>query len=329
MIGPNVVEEPGLISPDSDQTITPRDTFRTFSRQTSLLKNILPLQRTDSLPIPSIVSDIRQDLSPPAGPSGNPMEMMKPTNATESSYYYQQEIAKMDTPSPPVEPVPTYMEPIQETYIKHEPSPQSDYQSPPDAGMHNQMYNEIDLASMLVEYPGQYVDDLNQYDNPALLSDFSTPPPFSDMSTHTTPNTQISDAFTASPSPRSDIVDPRIGGHMGVSPRTFPCDQCHREFDQVHKLNHHKRYHDRPHECPHTGCVMRFGTKTHLARHVNDKHQKTRKFYCTQHDCPYSKQGGKSFPRKDNWRRHMLNKHHITPTTDPEPEFADDIMSGL
>jgi len=74
---------------------------------------------------------------------------------------------------------------------------------------------------------------------------------------------------------------------------------------------------------------MKFGTKTHLDRHVNDKHFKMRKFHCTQPECPYSRQGGKSFPRKDNWRRHMLNKHHITPTTDPEPEFGDDMMAGV
>jgi len=72
---------------------------------------------------------------------------------------------------------------------------------------------------------------------------------------------------------------------------------------------------------------MRFGTKTHLDRHVNDKHNKTRKFYCTQSDCPYSRQGGKSFPRKDNWRRHMINKHRVTPETDPV-EYVDDVMTG-
>ena len=51
---------------------------------------------------------------------------------------------------------------------------------------------------------------------------------------------------------------------------------------------------------------MRFGTKTHLDRHVNDKHKKSRKFYCQAPGCPYSRHGGKSFPRKDNWRRHMV-----------------------
>lgn len=73
---------------------------------------------------------------------------------------------------------------------------------------------------------------------------------------------------------------------------------------------------------------MRFGTKTHLDRHINDKHNKTRKFYCKQPDCPYSRQGGKCFPRKDNLRRHMQNKHGIDVKTVPDSEFVDDVMGG-
>ncbi|EEY14593.1 conserved hypothetical protein [Verticillium alfalfae VaMs.102] len=38
--------------------------------------------------------------------------------------------------------------------------------------------------------------------------------------------------------------------------------------------------------------------------------------------------GGKGFPRKDNWRRHMINKHSINPTEDPEPHFVDETMTG-
>lgn len=66
---------------------------------------------------------------------------------------------------------------------------------------------------------------------------------------------------------------------------------------------------------------MRFGTKTHLDRHINDKHKKTRKFYCTVPNCNFSKQGGgKSFPRKDNWRRHMQNIHSVNNPPEPVPE---------
>ncbi|KAL0937580.1 zinc finger protein 2 [Colletotrichum truncatum] len=151
----------------------------------------------------------------------------------------------------------------------------------------------------------------------------------SGVSYQTTPNTQID----SSPSPRSDgssdirnSTSPYPG--LQQSPRTFMCDECGRFFDQVHKLNHHKRYHERPHECTHPGCGKRFGTKTHLDRHINDKHKKTKKFHCTVSTCPYSKAGGKSFPRKDNWRRHMVNIHQVTPMGEPEPDIADETMGG-
>lgn len=88
--------------------------------------------------------------------------------------------------------------------------------------------------------------------------------------------------------------------------------------------SHHKRYHERPHQCPQ--CDKRFGTKTHLDRHINDKHNKTRKYHCTVTGCAYSKQGGgKSFPRKDNWRRHMQNKHQQP--NPPEPLEEDAVMT--
>ncbi|KAL1896358.1 hypothetical protein Sste5346_004743 [Sporothrix stenoceras] len=106
-------------------------------------------------------------------------------------------------------------------------------------------------------------------------------------------------------------------GQSSSSPRTFACDDCGRVFDQIHKLNHHKRYHERPHECTVPGCGKRFGTRTHLDRHVNDKHSKSRKYHCTEEGCPYSVPGGKSFPRKDNWRRHMVNKHGVHPDHEP------------
>ncbi|KAF6835903.1 zinc finger protein 2 [Colletotrichum plurivorum] len=151
----------------------------------------------------------------------------------------------------------------------------------------------------------------------------------SGASYQTTPNTQID----SSPSPRSDgssdirnSTSPYPGFQQ--SPRSFMCDECGRFFDQVHKLNHHKRYHERPHECTHPGCGKRFGTKTHLDRHINDKHKKTKKFHCTVSTCPYSKAGGKSFPRKDNWRRHMVNIHQVTPIGEPEPDLVDEVMGG-
>lgn len=181
-------------------------------------------------------------------------------------------------------------------------------------------------------------------------SDRSTPLPSqvsSVPSHHNTPNTQLTEI---SPSPRSDLgSDIRSSASPYNGAQIYTCDECSRGFDQIHKLkyvhipllnifvaanlssacSHHRRYHERPHECPHQNCDKRFGTKTHLDRHINDKHKKTRKFHCLEQACPYSRAGGKGFPRKDNWRRHMINKHGMNPQADPEPDIVDDAMAGM
>ncbi|KAK0655882.1 hypothetical protein B0T16DRAFT_451509 [Cercophora newfieldiana] len=305
-----VVSEPEIISPDSDITATP---FRPYS----LLRGPGSLVRTDSLPpLQPIVADFSDAVTTsPSGPSGRPMDLMGPSNDVEKSWRFDQEFLKNETPSPPMEAplVYDYMPQASEPrYVQpHGLSPESDYQSPPGLALNDQQY-DIDF-SMLVD------TEAEQQHTPYS---YYTPPP-SLPSNQNTPDTRISDY---SPSPRSD-AGPGSSVQQDSSPRFFPCDQCHRVFDQVHKLNHHKRYHDRPHECTHPGCTMRFGTKTHLDRHINDKHKKTRQFHCTEHGCPYSRQGGKSFPRKDNWRRHMMNKHQITPNTEPV-EYGDSSMIG-
>jgi len=146
------------------------------------------------------------------------------------------------------------------------------------------------------------------------------------LSYDNTPLTVPGSEFTGSASPASHYAStPNHSSASDASPRTFSCDECGRIFDQIHKLNHHKRYHERPHECEVPGCGKRFGTKTHLDRHINDKHVKTRKYHCTEAGCPWSRQGGKSFPRKDNWRRHMQNKHNCNPDHDPV-EVVDETM---
>ncbi|KAM7222586.1 zinc finger transcription factor ace1 [Rhypophila decipiens] len=292
-----IVEDPDAISPDSDKTVTPGGS-KTFSRQSSLFGKKFPggpLQRTDSLPPPTI---------------------RKPYGIHETDDGYRK---RLDASPPPdtfyTPPLPTVDEtPVMKTDPSPEPEPQLEYNSPPEIEINGLDIENFDMDSFIAE---------NEFD----MSDFSTPPASSDLSATNTPDTRLTEPYTASPSPRSDF-DPKNAGQLGTSPRAFACDQCHRVFDQIHKLNHHKRYHDRPHECPHAGCTMKFGTKTHLDRHINDKHNKTRKFYCTQPDCPYSRQGGKSFPRKDNWRRHIMNKHRITPDSDPGPQYVDELMGN-
>lgn len=428
-VSPSQHPFPGLgldiTSPDGDQTVTPINPLHSFSQRNKVPG---PLQRVDSLPPPTIVSDIP---SPPfsytAGPSGNPMDFMNPTNQVESAWMVEQEILKAEnSPSPPAPSPPTDTFPptmAQEPQLQYidqnhqvqyingaglSPEPEynfgqqslgqqnlgqqnigqqslnlnqqsfgeQSYQSPP----YQPSYQQTPEMGLVQDFgvPLGYYDG-----NGTVIQDYSTPPPSGPSLPSTvqnTPDTRLT-AYTASPSPPSEL-DPHNGMYLNVSPipspgqsphpsstlspglsapspatpaglspggqeKAFACNKCDRIFDQIHKLkyvpissspagpcsntytSHHKRYHDRPHECPHAGCTMRFGTKTHLDRHINDKHFKTRKFYCTVHDCPYSKQGGKSFPRKDNWRRHMVNKHQLTPTTDPEPEFIDEMMVGV
>ncbi|KAI1270285.1 hypothetical protein F5Y18DRAFT_9217 [Xylariaceae sp. FL1019] len=96
-------------------------------------------------------------------------------------------------------------------------------------------------------------------------------------------------------------------------PGDFVCSECGNVFDQLHELNHHKRYHEKPHTCHHPGCGKMFNTKTHLDRHARDKHGTgQRTFHCPEQGCAYAV-GMKGFSRLDNWRRHMLNKHQRNP----------------
>lgn len=87
--------------------------------------------------------------------------------------------------------------------------------------------------------------------------------------------------------------------------------------------SHHRRYHDRPWPCKHPGCERSFDTVTHLKRHINEKHVKTRKLYCAQPLCIYSRQGTRSFTNKDKWKRHMLMKHSIDPERVVEEDYLD------
>lgn len=209
-------QEPDAISPDSDATVT------SFSRQSTLLQGKKfpePLQRTDSLPPPTIVADLP---SPPLpqysiGPSGNPMEMMKPTNPTESAWMLEHEMRMIQNspPPPPPEPIPpmsTAMDDVfgpvpeeskPEFQFQYQPAYQSPYQSPPLAALESGM---------------QTHDEGMEYYNANVLatSDYSTPPPSTGPSNANTPDTRLT-PFTASPSPPAE-VEATINSHLTVSP---------------------------------------------------------------------------------------------------------------
>jgi hypothetical protein len=142
-----------------------------------------------------------------------------------------------------------------------------------------------------------------------------------------------------SPSPESlhssDYGHHSASPHDGVnipSPRggVYSCDEpgCNQVFDQPHKLKHHQRYHSKDHKCPYASCGKGFGTKTHLQRHINDRHEKKKKFHCSMQGCDYSRSGGKAFPRKDNWKRHMTKIHGLDHRSLPEPVEVDSDMAG-
>ncbi|KAI0423886.1 hypothetical protein F5Y09DRAFT_336227 [Xylaria sp. FL1042] len=220
-------------------------------------------------------------LSPPDSFTINPMAILHPTNPAEQAAYTTYQIKH--SASPPAMPPPP------PEIITQQPTQEDVVGSPPR--------KEDDFADMYLDLPS---DDENR------------------RSIDSTPDTRP----TASPSPFPTIPE---HGKLKPDPSKSPypskpppvpgqlvCPECGREFDQIHKLNHHKRYHDRTHECTYAGCDRKFGTKTHLDRHINDRHLKLKAYHCTEPTCPWFK-GGKSFPRKDNWRRHMIKKHGTTP----------------
>ncbi|KAI1632561.1 hypothetical protein F4809DRAFT_81724 [Biscogniauxia mediterranea] len=246
-------------------------------------------------------SVFRGSHSPPLPPESFvvPMAVMQPTNALEKAAYTDYQMENSASP-PAISPTPPD---IITDHLSHDQDDDDDLN----------LVGEHDFADKYLDLPD---DD----DEPRLSGDsyeYSTTTPgqsSTDPSCGRTPDTRI----TASPSPFPTVpehvkveISPSTSPEvMRLSPQGAPltCEDCGRQFDQIHKLNHHKRYHDRKHECPYDGCDKKFGTKTHLDRHINDKHEKLKAYHCTEPTCPYFK-GGKFFARKDNWRRHMVKKH--------------------
>lgn len=250
-----------------------------------------------------------------------PMHVMQPTTSTEK--YYHTDYRLENPPSPVTAPA-----------VSASPPDMTSPEMYHTAG-HNYTLSSaqqhMDLMDEFLDIPG--------YDEPRRSSEsydysVSMGPSSTDPSSGRTPDTRITMSpspfpmpfhqqqqqqyplhqqqslageygSSASPEMTQQLSPPLSGSGSGGG---LMCEECGRTFDQIHKLNHHKRYHDRKHECPYQGCDKRFGTKTHLDRHINDKHLKSKAFHCTEPGCAYFK-GGKAFPRKDNWRRHMVKKH--------------------
>ncbi|GJN67344.1 hypothetical protein PLICBS_001368 [Purpureocillium lilacinum] len=129
-----------------------------------------------------------------------------------------------------------------------------------------------------------------------------------------------------------DILMPDRDAHDHLSPSAMPDSNRHPSYpsDQStpypeHSSTnpHHQRYHSKDHKCQYPNCGKGFGTKTHLQRHINDRHEKKKKFHCSVPGCEFSRAGGRAFPRKDNWKRHMTKIHNMDQAQLPEPIEVD------
>ncbi|KAL7947910.1 hypothetical protein V8C42DRAFT_342904 [Trichoderma barbatum] len=317
----------------------------------------------ESPPFPSY-HQFRKSPSPPVAAPGtvNPMDIMPASTETEvwhkTEHQLYEAFHKPSTggpvalpqegfadgavmPSPSPTPPETQLQPI---FTVQSPGSTNHTEFIPDRINSNkdQAHTQLDSADVVMleaTLPPNHDHSLAAPDgrHPSYPSDHSTPlpgPSFTDVSSQNTPSTQLdtpspesvgSSDFRHSASPHSGA-----GSH---SPRTgvYRCDEpgCNQSFDQPHKLKHHQRYHSKDHKCPYAGCGKGFGTKTHLQRHINDRHEKKKKFHCSVAGCDYSRAGGKAFPRKDNWKRHMIKIHNIEQQQLPEPIEVDMDVDGI
>ncbi|KAK7426821.1 hypothetical protein QQZ08_006722 [Neonectria magnoliae] len=326
---------------------------------------VLPTKSTD-LPPPGSVqtppqsppsdAKLRPSASPPTHPAPgtvNPMDIMPATTESEMWHRTEHQLYMSYNPSsspntlppsdqpPPEEPTDS---PSPLTLPPNFPQPTTIIQSPTptqrEISFKKEPVEEQDLD--MVDIPSHdHLTPLPDRDSRHLSypSDASTPlpgPTSTNPSTLNTPATQLDTPSPKSEGTSSDYhhsVSPNNNSIANVSPRTgsYSCDEpgCSQVFDQPHKLKHHQRYHTKEHKCPYPNCGKGFGTKTHLQRHINDRHERKKKFHCAIQGCDYSRQGGKGFPRKDNWKRHMTKIHNVDQRFLPEPVEADEEMGGV
>ncbi|KAJ4140175.1 hypothetical protein NW768_001530 [Fusarium equiseti] len=321
------------------------------------LPSTLPKGTAPSPPeSPPTTFNFNASQSPPSHPAPgtvNPMDMMPASTESELWHRtnYQLYVAQssphqlppstepsrderpVDSPSPLTLAPNTPQPQTQLLPIVHSPTPtQSESALKKEEPDESQDVSMSDIPSNNHLSPMPDTGDRHQ----SYPSDASTPQPgpaSTNPSSLNTPATQLD-----TPSPHSGVssdhrpsVSPGNGAN-NLSPKNgvYACDEpgCHQVFDQAHKLKHHQRYHTKDHKCPYPNCGKGFGTKTHLQRHVNDRHERKKKFHCAVPGCDYSRQGGKGFPRKDNWKRHMTKIHNMDQRYLPDPVEVDQEMGG-
>ncbi|OIW31357.1 hypothetical protein CONLIGDRAFT_313394 [Coniochaeta ligniaria NRRL 30616] len=204
-----------------------------------------PLKRMDTQPLKPIVSDIP---SPPlpakSEDSVNPMAVWDPTTTTEKDF---RTLVELSTPSPPTRPQGTPpMEPFpsqptpdatpepelsreRDVDMEEDSEEESEEESEPE--LKQEPYTGQGLPPPQIAIDGGDIDMIEpsgRYTPPAssIPSNPTTPGYISDP--HLTPGPSL-----ATPSPRSNEGPSE---QSDSSPRLYKCDECHRVFDQYHKL---------------------------------------------------------------------------------------------
>ena len=240
-----LVEEPEAVSPDSDKTVSPVFGANLFSRLGSLAKRSpgQSIQRMDTLPPQDIVADIPSPpVQPSNEPSGNPMDIMKPSNEVEENWMRDQEMIRIENSPPPlgqqaqVPPTPESVEhdAHEYAYVQTDFSSEQEHHhgfavAPPEIELNGKDLDMVDMT------------DMNDMSDMIDISDYSTPPHSVLPSAENTPDTRVTESsFPGSPStPPLSVADHRTPGpspQAGQSPGSFVCDTCGRAFDQIHKL---------------------------------------------------------------------------------------------
>jgi hypothetical protein len=143
------------------------------------------------------------------------------------------------------------------------------------------------LKSMLLQKSFQHMP------KPPRIAELSAPPlqTHKQLSPHSLARSLVALAHSTS-STSSSLLAPTLF-------------QCAMLIDR----SHHMRYHNKQKICE--TCQASFGIVTHLERHINSVHKTAKVYHCTVAGCSYFKTANpsKSFSRKDNWRRHMIEQH--------------------
>ncbi|CZR66261.1 uncharacterized protein PAC_16162 [Phialocephala subalpina] len=138
------------------------------------------------------------------------------------------------------------------------------------------------------------------------------------------PQQQPSSSFFSNPNsftdiPFDDFIDfqdapeppgaqlPALGGPP------YLCDFCPQTFPQRHQVNTHMKKHTLDFKCDVAGCTSDgFRYRKDRDRHIREKHPEasdSQLFFCPEQTCKHSRERGKGFARKDNYRRHVKKAH--------------------